>query len=84
MAEDTIRRLLRGAGVDPLLSPETLTIVQRISGTIGFIVTTSRPDAYFAYCVSARFVHAGGGLTQRAFNALLRVAYYISSTSTWP
>ena len=78
MAADSLRRLLVPDCQSPLV-PLLLPLAQRIAGTIGFIVSATRPDAYFAYCVVSRFL-SETTLTDLAFRFLLRVAFYIVST----
>ena len=80
MASDSLRRLLSPDSDSPLV-PLQLPHAQRIAGTIGFIVSTTRPDAYFAYCVVSRFL-GESTLTEYAYRCLLRVAFYLVSTKT--
>ena len=75
-----LARLSAGVGAD-VLPPDMSDKVAPILGTIGFIVGTTRPDAYFAFCVLARY--AGPlRLTQYAFDCVIRLAHYIVATRT--
>ncbi len=49
------------------------------AGTIGFIVASSRPEAYFAYVVVAKYVNTQR-LTARVFECLVRVARCLLAT----
>jgi hypothetical protein len=64
MASDSLRRLLASTTTSPLV-PLLLPLAQRVAGTIGFIVSTTRPGAYLAYCVVSR------PLSDFAFRCLL-------------
>ena len=77
MPHDALRNLLHPpkplqAVVDPTLLP----YAQKIAGTIGFIVNSVRPDAYFAYCVLACYINEGM-INEMVFRLLLRVARYL-------
>jgi hypothetical protein len=61
------------------LTPELVPVAQQLAGTAGFIATMARPDAYFGYCVIARYVNVQR-LTKHGFNMLLRVCHYITRT----
>ena len=64
------------------LVPLLIPIARKICGTIGFVVSHVRPDAYFAFCVLARYM--GDRLTKRAFAHLLRLAHYLVRTQDMP
>ena len=56
-----------------------LAPAQVLAGTIGFVAASSRPDVYFAYVVTARYVNAQR-ITKRVFGCLVRIARYLIST----
>ena len=64
------------------LVPDLAVLARKICGTIGFIVTHTRPDAYFAFCFLARY--QGDRLTKKAFTHLLRLAWYLVKTQHLP
>ena len=61
------------------IRPSFIPHAQKIAGTIGFIVTSVRPDAYFAYCVLAAYVN-GTRMSELAFRLLIRIARYLTHT----
>jgi hypothetical protein len=61
------------------IRPDLIPHAQKIAGTIGFIVTSVRPDAYFAYCVLAAYVN-GTRMSELAFRLLIRIARYLTHT----
>ena len=61
------------------LREDLVPSAQRLTGTIGFIANNARPDAYFAYCVAARYARPEA-LTDLAFAAIVRVAHYLVET----
>ena len=61
------------------IRPSLIPHAQKIAGTIGFIVTSVRPDAYFAYCVLAAYVN-GTRMSELAFRLLIRIARYLTHT----
>ena len=65
------------------LVPDLLDLARSICGTIGFIVTHVRVDAYFAFCVCSSCMNAAS-LTRRAFAHLLRLAWYLVNTADLP
>jgi hypothetical protein len=67
-----------GEGVDEVI-PALLEEAQKLAGTIGFVVSSVRPDANFAYVAIARYVNAKR-ITRRVFLALVRVARYLLGT----
>ena len=62
--------------------PEKVELARKICGTIGFVATHTRPDAYFGFCFLARF--QGPRLTERVFTHLLRLAWYLVGTKELP
>ena len=56
-----------------------LASAQVLAGTIGFVAASSRPDVYFAYVVTARYVNAQR-ITKRVFGCLVRIARYLLET----
>ena len=56
-----------------------LAAAQVLAGTIGFVAASSRPDVYFAYVVTARYVNAQR-ITKRVFGCLVRIARYLLET----
>jgi hypothetical protein len=63
------------------LTPELVPLAQQLAGTVGFVATMARPDAYFGYCAIARHANALR-LTRHSFNMLLRLCHYIVSTKS--
>jgi len=58
---------------------ELLSAAQVLAGTIDFVAASSRPDVYFAYVVTARYVNAQR-ITKRVFSSLIRIARYLINT----
>ena len=63
---------------DPVFNAKRVKLAQRIAGLGGWIATSCRPDAYFAFVVLTQYL--GTGLTQVAWDALLRRAAYLAHT----
>jgi hypothetical protein len=76
-AADIVTKCLGGEAFK--LTPELVPLAQQLAGTVGFVATMARPDAYFGYCAIARHVNAAR-LTKHSFNMLLRLCHYIVST----
>ena len=72
----TMLRALLAQEVGTGLREDLVPIAQKLVGTIGFIANNARPDAHFAYCVSARFARPNA-LTDLSFSAIVRVAHYL-------
>ena len=82
MSPNATRELREEPSEKNPLVPLLIPIARRICGTIGFVVTHTRPDAYFAFCVMAKYM--GARLTKRAFAHLLRLAWYLVRTQDMP
>ena len=82
MSPNATRELRAGPSEKNPLVPLLIPIARQICGTIGFIVTHVRPDAYFAFCVLAKYM--GDKLTKRAFAHLLKLAWYLVRTHDIP
>ena len=80
MTRESPLQLREADGVEPIV-PERLPEAQRLAGTIGFVVSSSRPDAYFAYVVVAKYVNAQR-LTARVLACLVRLARYLLATES--
>jgi len=77
LPHDALRNLLRpSVPAQAVLDLTLLPYAQKIAGTIGFIVNSVRPDAYFAYCVLATYVNELK-INEMVFRLILRVARYL-------
>ena len=76
---DALRTLRDPATAANPLTPALVPFAQKLAGTIGFVATMARPDAYFAYCVVARHVNEQR-LTKHSLKLLLRVGRYLVNT----
>ena len=56
MSPNATRELRAGPSEKNPLVPLLIPIARQICGTIGFIVSHVRPDAYFAFCVLAKYM----------------------------
>ena len=82
MSEAAPRELREGPTERNQLVPELIKVARKICGTVGFITTHVRGDAYFAFAVCAKYM--GDRLTRRAFAHLLRLAHYLVETAELP
>ena len=83
MSANATRELRDGIPTEknPLV-PELAVIARKICGTIGFVATHARPDVYFAFCFLAKY--QGDKLTKRAFEHLIKLAWYLVRTQDLP
>ena len=82
LPEDAMRQLLRMARPSPdeqLHWAADLALTQKILGTIGFVVSTARPDAAFAYNALARYANTNA-FTPLVLKYAHRVARYLLAT----
>ena len=79
MAEGALEKLREsqpgGKEAEALLCDTRVKRAQEIAGLAGWIATSCRPDAYFAYVVLSQYL--AFGLTRTVWRALLRWAAYL-------
>jgi hypothetical protein len=81
LSESSIKRLRDPPDGEKDVRVDLLPYGQQILGTIGFIVNSVRPDAYFAYCVLAAYCNPLK-FSLCAFRLVIRLARYITNTPT--
>jgi len=79
MATDAPRDLLLPPSAANPLRPDLLTAARRIGGTVGFVVTMVKAEAYLAFCILSRYLNEQR-LTFYAFECLLRLGHYLVTT----
>ena len=83
MSANAPRELREGPTEKNQLVPDLVPLARQLCGTIGFITSHVRPDAYFAFVVCARYM-SEERLTRRGFAHLLRLSHYIVATADLP
>ena len=73
------RVLLEGPTALRPLVPHLVSVAAPILGTVGFVVSVARPDAYFAYCLLSRYASASR-LTEYCFRCIVRLGHYLVGT----
>ena len=83
MTPDDLRDITAPTSANNHLVPDKLAPARCIAGTIGFIVTMVRVDAYLAFCIIARCLNTKR-FTCNVWTCLLRLAHYLIGTIDLP
>ena len=83
MGTTTMHHLIVERGDTALLRPDLVAPSQKLLGIISFVVMHVRPDSYFSCNFLAGFANPRN-TTKRAFDAIVRVGWYLISTRDLP
>ena len=83
LGKDALAELQRAVVDMGPVDPMRLKAARSILGTIGFIATTVRADAYFPFVALARYVNEQR-LSPKAWTELLRLGHYLVSSRDLP